>query len=443
VTRRVPPPREAAKAASSLADKPTRSTFLDRRPSKAKELLQKSLKLVKGFGYRKTFSAAWWLVALPVFVLGLHLLCSKDNCYIRFNPTIPKTLKVYADPVVISYGFGVVLLQCLLSAIPLGKVVPGFGYRRVNFQYRSNSLLCLVVSVALYLFAVFYLRLPNTAILQTHRFKCVAGATILSFLISLGLYFKSLKAPSSHLNHGSPCGPGITGNPVHDFVHGREVSPKIGKVFDLGQVLVRTANCLWVLAVISAALQARGSGPVFGWNYNIALVSSMQLLYVFCGSLNEVYLLKSAFIQQGVGFLSVFSILVLTPFCATLPLRYLVDTKAPDDCLLCYPGLAGLFLVGLFLVHYSNCLKYNNARHSGKTLRTGPWRFVRHPNYLGEVLCILAWTLPCRSIALPYAHLAFVVLNVICRSRMCEKNTNADYRGYMSQVKYRLVPFIF
>ncbi|XP_022647352.1 delta(14)-sterol reductase-like [Varroa jacobsoni] len=451
--RSVAAPREASKPRSSVSaasDAPlTRSAISgDKSPypktSKVVDFFAKFNKQVKAFGYRRTFVATWWLLSFPVFVLGLHLLCSRDNCYIRFNPTIPKALRVYADPLVLGYGAGVVALQCLLSALPVGRQVHGFGYRRISHLYRSNSLLCLVVSVALFCVGVFYLRLPNTLILQTHRFKCVSAATLLSFIISLVLYAKSFIRVSRSLNHGSPCSPGIQGNYIHDFVHGREVSPRIGRTFDLGLVLVRAGNCIWVLAVLSACIFARTpSGLIFGMSYSVALVSFLQLLYVFLGSLNEVYQLKSAFIQQGVGFLYVFSTIVLAPFCSTLPLRYLVDAKVPDLPLPAYPAILLLSLIGLFLIHYSNSLKYHNARSGGKTLRHGPWSFVRHPNYLGELCCILAWTIPCGKTLLPYAHLAFVALLVIFRSIMCEKDTNADYRNYQQQVRYRVLPPIF
>ncbi|OQR74307.1 lamin-B receptor-like [Tropilaelaps mercedesae] len=451
--RRSAAARDTAKPPKSVSAETevpkTRSMTADQKAPQAKaakivELLSKVVTQVKAFGYRRTFVAAWWMISLPVFVLGLHLLCNRDGCYLRLNFIIPKCFSVYADTEFLKFNIYVVAMQFALSALPVGQVVPGFGYRRTNQFYRCNAGFCLLASVVVFLVGLFYYRVPEFSAMRSHRFQCMSATTIVAFGISALLYVKSFIAHSRTINRGSPCSPGIENNLLHDFVHGREVSPKIGRTLDLGLVILRAGNFIWIVIAIMSLIQAGSArGPFYGWNYSTLMVTSMHMIYIVVKSCHEEQLLKSALIQQGVGFLYVFTALVLMPFCATLPMRYLIEANVPDFPGFVYPAIIMLYLIGMYFMISANTLKLINARAGGKTIRFGPYALIRHPNYLGELLIILSWSIPCGKVLLPYTHLLFVVLLVVCRTIMIEKDTNADYRNYQQQVRYRILPFIF
>lgn len=74
----------------------------------------------------------------------------------------------------------------------------------------------------------------------------------------------------------------------------------------------------------------------------------------------------------------------------------------------------------------------------------GPYRFVRHPAYLGEWLLVLAcclahprWIL----MGLPLALIPCLLLRVLAEERVL--NLDGDYRNYQIQVKWRLIPGIW
>ncbi|XP_018495113.2 delta(14)-sterol reductase [Galendromus occidentalis] len=438
--RRTIAAREAAKG-KTVVDGPADKRHEKKRLTVA-ELCKKAISGVKNFGYRRTLLAVFWLTVLPAYVVLLHLLCTRERCYPRWNIIVPSHLRTYFDPYFIGHGLASVALVAFFSAIPLGSVVNGFGYRRAIYKYRSNGLLTLILTFGAYFLATHFLSVPHAYVLQSSRFKSVCAMTLVSLVYATILYVKPFVIKDQHVNHGSLCCSPTSDNFVHDFVHGREVAPKIGQTYDLCLILLRTTNFLWAASIYSAVHISRNEGAL---NYNVLFVALVQAIYVLLGSYNEIHILKSAFINQGVGFLTTFICLVLTPICATLPLRYLLDVKPrPEYHVAVYVALSVAFLIGLFLIHHTNYIKYQNARSGGKkVLRTGAFAYVRHPNYLGELICAACWTLLCGPAVLPWAHFIYLVMLIGCRSRLLEKNTNYEYKQYADQVRSRIVPFVY
>jgi protein-S-isoprenylcysteine O-methyltransferase Ste14 len=113
-------------------------------------------------------------------------------------------------------------------------------------------------------------------------------------------------------------------------------------------------------------------------------------------------------------------------------------------------SLPALFLIALFgLVWAFVSLLY--LRRSFAVLPTvrgvvmnGPYRIVRHPLYLGEVLYLFGAMMLAFSL-LSLALFAITLLLLKLRIGMEERKmmTQANYREYRQRVKYRLLPFVF
>ncbi|KAL8185518.1 UNVERIFIED_CONTAM: hypothetical protein K2H54_054256, partial [Gekko kuhli] len=86
---------------------------------------------------------------------------------------------------------------------------------------------------------------------------------------------------------------------------------------------------------------------------------------------------------------------------------------------------------------------------TGKNLLvSGWWGLVRHPNYLGDILMALAWSLPCGfNHILPYFYVIYFIGLLIHREardeRQCKKKYGLAWEKYCQRVPYRIFPYIY
>ncbi|XP_049324506.1 delta(14)-sterol reductase TM7SF2 isoform X2 [Astyanax mexicanus] len=254
----------------------------------------------------------------------------------------------------------------------------------------------------------------------------------------------------------------INGNPLYDFFIGRELNPRIGS-FDLKFFCeLRPGLIGWVvlnMAMMMKEVELRDSPSLA-----MLLVNGFQLLYVMDALWNEEAVLTTMdIVHDGFGFMLAFGDLAWVPFTYGLQAMFLVVHPRS----LSPPTVIGIILLnglGYYIFRKSNSQKnqfrrdpnHRSVAHletiataTGKRLLvSGWWGFVRHPNYLGDILMALAWSLPCGfSHILPYFYVIYFSILLVHREARDERQCRAKYGiawdNYCRRVPYRIIPYIY
>ncbi|XP_026767871.3 delta(14)-sterol reductase TM7SF2 isoform X1 [Pangasianodon hypophthalmus] len=400
--------------------------------------------------------AACLIVLLPLTVLFLLSVCvSAEGAVLRWPPPLPPHSDLY-DPRAVFIIAVWISAHILLYMLPVGKVSEGLVLRDGSrLKYPINGfhalcvmtvLVCVCVCVGVPLALLYELMVPLAV--------CAVGV---AFLLSLYLYARSFWAPAHALALG-----GNTGHAVYDFFMGRELNPRIGS-FDLKYFCeLRPGLIGWVVlntVMLLKEVELRGSPSV-----SMLLVNAFQLLYVSDALWNEEAVLSTMdIVHDGFGFMLAFGDLVWVPFTYGLQAAFLVShphTLTPFSAL----AIVLLNGIGYYVFRKSNSQKnqfrrdptHASVRHletiataTGKRLLvSGWWGFVRHPNYLGDLLMALAWSLPCGfSHILPYFYVLYFSVLLVHREardeRQCRAKYGAAWEAYCSRVPYRIIPYIY
>ncbi|KAI0785203.1 ERG4/ERG24 ergosterol biosynthesis protein [Abortiporus biennis] len=253
---------------------------------------------------------------------------------------------------------------------------------------------------------------------------------------------------------------GNTGNPIYDFYIGRELNPSIGS-FDLKSFNeIRPGLMLWVLIDISMVCEQavrRGGIPTD----SIILVLLFQLFYVVDCLYNEPAILTTMDITtDGFGFMLAVGDLTWVPFIYSLQARYLVFNQVELGPAYT-AAITAVNLLGYYIFRAANGekndfrngrnpknLKYMTTERGSKLLITGWWGRSRHPNYMGDLLMALAWSLPTGfSTPVTYFYVTYFLVLLIHRQRRddenCEKKYGKDWHKYCEIVPYRIFPYVY
>ncbi|KAK2531956.1 Lbr [Columba guinea] len=351
---------------------------------------------------------------LPAAVFYLLLMCKQDDpSLMNFPPPLPPLESLWEARV-----FGVFLLwfflQALFYLLPVGKVVEGLPLSNGRkLHYRINGFYAFVLTAAV-IGTLLYFQF-ELHYLYDHFMQFAVSAAAFSMVLSIYLYIRSLKAPQEELAPG-----GNSGYFIYDFFTGHELNPRIGS-FDLKYFCeLRPGLMGWVvinLAMLLAEMKIHNQSTP---SLSMILVNSFQLLYVVDALWNEEAVLTTMDItHDGFGFMLAFGDLVWVPFVYSLQAFYLVGHPTAIS----WPVAAAITIlncIGYYIFRSANSQKNNFRRNPGDPklaylkfiptatgkglLVTGWWGFVRHPNYLGDIIMALAWSLPCvYSTRLTYA----------------------------------------
>jgi len=255
---------------------------------------------------------------------------------------------------------------------------------------------------------------------------------------------------------------GNTGNHIYDFWIGRELNPSIGS-FDIKSFNeLRPGLILWVLIDISMACeQATRRGGLQNITDSMWLILVFQTWYVVDALYNEPAILTTMDITtDGFGFMLSMGDLSWVPFVYTLQARYLAFKHVELGPF----WTAVVFLVnfcGFYIFRTANGeknnfrngnnpknLKYFTAASGSKLLTSGWWGRSRHPNYFGDLLMGLAWSLTTAfDTPITYFYIIYFTILLVHRQRrddgFCEEKYGKDWEKYKKLVPYRIIPYVY
>nr|AAH55976.1 Tm7sf2 protein [Xenopus laevis] len=396
------------------------------------------------------------LFVMPGTVLYLLVTCNTDDASVLRVPGPFPSLDTLWDPSAVILLLAWVSLQAVLHILPIGKVTEGITLRdNTRLKYRINALQAMMVTALLVGGAVMF-GFPFSYVYD-HFLQLAVAAAFIALVLSIFLYAKSLAAPESALAPG-----GNSGNPLYDFFIGHELNPRIGS-FDLKYFCELRPGligwCLINLCFMMKEVELRGSPSL-----SMMLVFGFQALYVADAMKNEEAILTTMdIVHDGFGFMLAFGDLCWVPFTYSLQGYFLV--RHPQE-LGTYTALGIILLnaVGYIIFRGSNSQKNAFRRNpsdpkvaglatiptaTGKRLLvSGWWGLVRHPNYLGDLIMALAWSLPCGlSNILPYFYIIYFTVLLVHREardeHQCMKKYGLAWQEYCRRVPYRIFPYIY
>lgn len=393
-------------------------------------------------------------IMLPLTIIGLYVVCGAGSCDIRI-PLFPCWSEFWHP-----HAYSIFVLWFLFHALiylsPLGETVEGSTLRDGSkLKYKINGLYAYVISHVLFAVCYFYFKLP-VSFVYDHYLAFAMAATVLSFALAVYLYLKSF-SPGAMLALG-----GNSGNIVYDWFIGRELNPRLG-MFDWKTFCeMRPGLIGWVMINYCMMVkQYELHGMV---SNSMILVCFFQFWYILDSLWFETAILTTMdIVHDGFGFMLAFGDLAWLPFTYSLQARYLVDHPtylSLPACLLIF----GFNMIGYLIFRLSNSQKdlfRRNPNHSSvrhletistkrgtKLIVSGLWGVCRHPNYVGDLIMGLAWSLPCGfTNILPYFYFLYFAPLLIHRQlrdeHHCANKYGSDWTRYCSIVKWRLVPGLY
>ncbi|KAJ7364111.1 ERG4/ERG24 ergosterol biosynthesis protein [Mycena albidolilacea] len=285
----------------------------------------------------------------------------------------------------------------------------------------------------------------------------ITASLIMSVVQGVACYAASFR-PGALLALG-----GNSGNPIYDFYVGRELNPFSWGSFDLKTFNeLRPGLILWFLVDISMVCEQATRRGGFGQvTDSLYLITLFQGLYVADALYNESGIFTQMDITtDGFGFMLSVGDLAWVPFAYCLQARYLVFNPVELG-----PVLAAVVVVfnfsGYYIFRVANAekndfrngtnpknLQFMTTESGSKLLTSGWWGRSRHPNYFGDLLMSVAWSLPTGfSTPIPYFYCLYFLVLLVHRQRRddeaCEKKYGKDWKKYMQLVPYRIIPYVY
>ncbi|KAL2096380.1 hypothetical protein ACEWY4_008528 [Coilia grayii] len=362
------------------------------------------------------------------------------------------TTMPYWDWTMLLVVFAYTAMQAALYYLPFGQVEHrGKDEDGQVLRYNINGLHAFVISSAL------LVGMWSGGVFQACRitgriYSLVCACYVLSFLIATLLYLHSFKKqPFSQ-----------TGPLLRDFALGKDINHRVFGIDMKHFFMVRIGFMGWGMVITCYLLaEIEKDGRV---SLPMLLVVTFQLLYIVEFLLDEASVLPTKeFTQDGIGFLMIQGEYIYIPFYSSTAAFFLlqrpVQISLPSVFLICLLYGAG------FAIYYisngqKNCFRKNPSdpafaglrtilSPSGQNLLVSGWfGWVRHPNYLGDIMMTWAWTLPCGfSSVLPY--IPAVVCTNMLRERAneieeaCEEKHGEAWKEYCRRVPYQLLPNIY
>eukprot|EP00002_Diphylleia_rotans_P013337 TRINITY_DN2605_c0_g1_i1.p1 TRINITY_DN2605_c0_g1~~TRINITY_DN2605_c0_g1_i1.p1 ORF type:complete len:391 (-),score=61.15 TRINITY_DN2605_c0_g1_i1:383-1555(-) len=270
-----------------------------------------------------------------------------------------------------------------------------------------------------------------------------------SFVLSVLLYFKGILSKDN----------GATGSPIYDFIIGTQLNPSFLGV-DIKMYSLKPGMMGWTILNLSfAAKQLQLYGSL---SSPMTFYQLLSFIYVFDYFYHEPRMLSTwDIVSEHFGFMLVFGDYWFIPFTFCIQSIYLVTpTWIPEWR---YVLNVVVFLVGSYIFRTANSQKdeYKTKGKNaiiwgeppkliaGKLLYSGFWGIVRKPNYTGDILVAIAFSLMCDPIATPGAYFYPFYLTVLLIHRAmrddkkCREKYKKDWVEYCKKVPKQMIPYIY
>lgn len=395
------------------------------------------------------------MLGLPATVVGLYVFCNASSCSLLRYPSLPTYPQLYhslAFPIVVAWF----VFHMLIYLSPLGRIVKGTNVRDgARLSYKINGLYGFMLSHVIFIVGYCVYKVPVGFVY--HRFLAFAVAAMLfSLILSVYLYVRSFRKGSLLALGGN------SGNHVYDFFIGRELNPRNGpfdwKVF----CEMRPGLIGWVIinyCMLAAQYEKHGSVT-----NSMILVCAFQTWYILDALwFEEAILTTMDIVHDGFGFMLAFGDLVWVPFTYTLQARYLVDHPINLQWWALI-GIVMLKIVGYAIFRGANSqkdafrrdindpsvrhLKSLLTKKGTRLIVSSWWGICRHPNYVGDLVMALSWSLPCGfGHFLPYFYVTYFTVLLVHRQLRdeahCREKYGKDWDRYCQIVRWRLVPGLY
>lgn len=349
-------------------------------------------------------------------------------------------------------------LFCVVAWIILpGRWIEGLALRTgVKKSYKVNGYSTFLVSVGLTLGYIFYCGPEFFTFLYGKWVGFITASLLMSLVQSLYCYISSFYGDKLLALGGN------TGNVVYDFFIGRELNPSIG-LFDIKSFNeIRPGMILWALLDISMVCeQAVRRGGFSQVTDSMWLVVAFQCWYIADSLYNESAIFSVMDITtDGFGFMLAFGDLTWVPFVFSIQARYLVFNQL--ELGLFWIGIIfGFNLLGYYIFRTANGdkndvrsgrnpknLKFLQTERGTKLIVSGWWGRSRHPNYFGDLIMALAWSLPTGiNTPVTYVYVTYFTVLLIHRQirddENCKKKYGKDWDKYVKMVPWRIVPYVY
>ncbi|KII86809.1 hypothetical protein PLICRDRAFT_43470 [Plicaturopsis crispa FD-325 SS-3] len=323
-------------------------------------------------------------------------------------------------------------------------------------KYKINAFSTFLLALGLTVGAIVRFGPSSFTFLYEKWVGFVTAALLMSIFQGLACYAASFREGALLALGGN------SGNVIYDFFIGRELNPSIGS-FDVKSFNeIRPGLILWVLINISMVCeQAVRRGGLGSVTDSLWLVLLFEGWYVADSVYNEPAILTTMDITtDGFGFMLAVGDLTWVPFVYSLQARFLVFHPVE---------LGPIWTIVIFLVNLAGYyifrdangekndfrngrnpknLKYFTTESGSKLLTSGWWGLSRHPNYLGDLLMALAWSMP-TGVSTPITYFYVIYFAVLLVHRQlrddenCEKKYGKDWVKYKKMVPYRIVPYVY
>ncbi|KAF8643242.1 hypothetical protein AX16_009131 [Volvariella volvacea WC 439] len=409
------------------------------------------------------------ILAVPAIAYGLYFGCSEQtggcpppditNAHLKVLDTVqniefwkslwdPEAAKLYLA----FYMFCVVSWFVLPGDWLEGSVLRD-GTRQ---RYKINAFPTFLLALGLTTGVIYRYGPQAFTFIYEHWVGFVTAAFINALIQSLYCYLMSFRKGKLLALGGN------SGNIIYDFYIGRELNPSIGwldlKTFNE----LRPSLILWVLINISMACeQAVRRGGLDQITDSMWLVLAFHGWYVADGLYNEPALFTTMdVVSDGFGYMLAVGDLLWVPFTYSLQARYLAF-KHVELGPAWTAAIFALNLTGYWIFRASNGekndfrngknpknLKYMDTKRGTKLLISGWWGVCQHPNYLGDLIMGLSWSLPTGfDTPITYFYIGYFTVLLVHRQRRddeaCAKKYGDDWAKYKQLVPYKIFPYIY